>query len=319
MSDEILISQLKHPLTGSEAPVVDARAEFARMAAAHPIDPIHRAGFIAARRRRAEASPHLSPDEKAAWLARFNAARPSEGPAPDATVSGVGFGFDYQHAFNVNYANGTAITFQVICPNMPGGNVQNNLYLTATNRTTRGLEVYINYFGANNLGLLSVYDWSLGVTSVQAGFVMSIFFPNLGRYFIPLSTHGQIVQTLYVHNVTFQIANAKWTNQGMLFNLAAQTWDLIYSSTYKAALADQQAVGFLGSWGPIIETHEAPGFIYSGTNTMGFMQSQVSITDGAGTPVNLILLDPSNTIQRGPTSGYQVSFLNPNYDWAAFS
>ena len=41
----------------------------------------------------------------------------------------------------------------------PGGNVQNNLYLTATNRTTRGLEVYVDYFGANNIANLRVYDW----------------------------------------------------------------------------------------------------------------------------------------------------------------
>ncbi|HVM79307.1 MAG TPA: hypothetical protein VMU06_09830 [Stellaceae bacterium] len=54
MSDEVLISQLKHPFTGAPAPVFDARAEFARTAASHPADPRSQAGFLAARRRRIE-------------------------------------------------------------------------------------------------------------------------------------------------------------------------------------------------------------------------------------------------------------------------
>jgi len=207
----------------------------------------------------------------------------------------------------------------VICPNIPGGNVQNHLYLTATNRTQLGLEVYVNYFGAGNLAFLSVYDWSLGVTDVNAGFVTSIMFPDLGPYFIGLGTHGQTFQTLYIHNATFQTANTNWTNQGLLFNSQAQRWDLLYASTYAATLTDQLTVGDLGSWGPIVESHEDPSFVYQGTNTMGFFQSTLSVTDGAGNPVNEILLDPSNTRQSGPRDGFQVSFLNANYDWAVFS
>ena len=316
MSDETLISQLKHPITGAPAPVVDVREEFAALSKAHPRDQQHREAFVASRRSRIETSDRLTPSEKAAWLARLRS--PIE--PPPSTVGIFEYGFSYLNNFNLSYVNGSAITYQVICPNTAGGNVANQLYLTATNRTSLGVEAYVNYFGAGNTGYFSIYDWNIARTDPNgAAFALDIFFLNLGRYFISLGTHGQTYQTLYVHNATFQIANSKWTNQALLFNALNNSWDLIYSSTYQASFADQQSIGAIGWWGPVVESHEAVGFVHKGTNTFGFMQSQVSTTDGAGNPVNLILLDPTNSTQLGPGGGFQQIFLNANYDWAVNS
>lgn len=123
---------------------------------------------------------------------------------------------------------------------------------------------------------------------------------------------------MYVHNATFQIGNTRWTNQVFLFNIFTNSWDLTYSNNYGATLTDQKQ-SFVGYWGPVIETHEALNFICHGTNTMGFFQSQVSTTDGAGNPVDLNLLTPTNTKVFSLQGGIQMLFLNPNYDWAVFS
>ena len=61
------------------------------------------------------------------------------------------FGADYTPNFNFAFTNGTSVTFQVICPTTAGGNVQHQLFLTATNRSSLGGEAYVAYDGATNL------------------------------------------------------------------------------------------------------------------------------------------------------------------------
>ena len=142
-------------------------------------------------------------------------------------------------------------------------------------------------------------------------------FAMLGQYLSTLSTHGKIFQTLFLNNVTFESGNNQWTNAAYLFNGVTLSWDCFYSSVYAATLVQQQSFDLAGFWGPNVETHEASGFIFSGVGTVGFFQAQVSTTDGAGTPVSLTLLDPSNSSFDGANFGFQQVFLNPNYDWAA--
>ena len=314
MADEFLKAQLKSPLTGAPAAVVDVRDRVA--AFSKPRDPRAEAAFLAARRNRVATNPRLTSEQKTSLLARFPAATTSDGPVPNPVPGIPGYGFDYTLDFNLAYTNGTAITYQVICPTVVGGNFTNFLYLTATNRASFGLEAYVSYPLPSSNADFNIYDWSLAQTDLQHGFLRSYPFAMLGQYLFSLSAHGQIFQTLFVNNVTFETGNKQWTNAAMLFNTVTLTWDCFYSSVYTATLAQQQNFGLAGFWGPIAETHEAPNFVFTGLKTVGFFQSQVSTTDGAGTPMVTTLLNPSNTLFEGLRFGFRQVFLNANYDWA---
>jgi len=315
MADAFLKAQLKNPITGAPAAIVDVRDRVASLS--KPSDPRSEAAFIAARLNRIAANPRLTGEQKALLLARFQSARGAEAPVPDPVPGIPGYGFNFLHAFNVAYTNGTAITYQVICPTTVGGNFTNFLYLTSTNRASYGLEAYVSYPLPSSVADFNIYDWSLAQTNLQHGFLRSYPFSMLGQYLSSLSTNGQIYQTLFVHNVTFETGNNQWMNAAYLFNGVTLTWDCFYSSVYTATLAQQQSFNLAGFWGPIVETHEASGFVFKGVSTVGFFQTQVSTTDGAGTPVTLTLLDPSNSFFDGANFGFQQVFLNPNYDWAA--
>jgi hypothetical protein len=116
--------------------------------------------------------------------------------------------------------------------------------------------------------------------------------------------------------VTLDIGNGLWLNQAYLFNAVHNTWDLIYANAYSATLADQHNTDIVGFWGPIVETFQDT---YSRTNPLGFFQAQVSDLDGNGNPLNLNLLMPGNTFISGPRNGFQIMFLNANFDWIVFS
>lgn len=311
MADAFLNSQLKHPITGAPAAVVDVRARAAAWSL--PRDPHAEAVFIDARRNRIAANPRLTSELKASLLARFPSAAEGGAPAPDGAEA---CGFNYTHDFNIAYTNGTAITYQVICPTVVGGNFTNYLYLTATNRASWGLEAYISYPLPTSTAAFNIYDWSLAQTDLQHGFLRSFPFAMLGQYLFGLSTNNQIYQTLFIHNVTYESGNNQWTNAAMLFNVVTSTWDVFYSSVYAATLAQQQFFGLAGTWGPIVETHEGPNFVCKGLSTVGFFQTQVSTTDGAGTPMTLDFLTPSNSLSAGLRFGFQQVFLNANFDWA---
>jgi len=108
MADEFLRAQLENRLTGAPASVVDVRdrmAAFSRPRACRT-----QAAFPAVRRNRAPPNPRPTSEEKASLQARFQAASASDAPSPDPVPGLPGYGFDYAPAFNVAYANGTAIT-----------------------------------------------------------------------------------------------------------------------------------------------------------------------------------------------------------------
>ena len=56
MTESPIGARLKNPLTGAPAATVDARAEFARIAASQEINPKARADFLATKRERVAAS-----------------------------------------------------------------------------------------------------------------------------------------------------------------------------------------------------------------------------------------------------------------------
>jgi hypothetical protein len=116
-------------------------------------------------------------------------------------------------------------------------------------------------------------------------------------------------------NTTAQSGNNFWYNQVWLWNQVASRWDLIYQYGYPATLVDQKT-GWVGSWGPIVETFQSP---YNNTKTMGYLSTQLisRAANNVWGPWQWL-----NTVQsyvRTDNQGFLLSFLDANFSWAVHS
>jgi hypothetical protein len=114
---------------------------------------------------------------------------------------------------------------------------------------------------------------------------------------------------LPVWNSTWRISATSYRNQALLYNRVRGGWDLVYQYDY-AATATQQKTGWIGSWGPIVETFQSP---YSGTLRMGALRTQLISANNSGTWGAWTLLSAANSSIRNDNVGFQLVFLDPNY------
>jgi hypothetical protein len=211
--------------------------------------------------------------------------------------------------FKTNFVTGTAIYCDIICPTPPGGNVNSFLYLTATNRSAKGVEAFVSYNGQNQT-FFKVFDWAR-----SDPWQTNVPLASLGNYLRTESAHGTPYQVLPVMNVTAQTGGNNWYNQVWLWNHAANRWDLIYSYGYTASQQDQQT-GWVGSWGPIVETFQV---LYQGTHPMGALNTQLIGRDANNQWGAWHLLAPADSYVRTDNKGFQLQFFDANFSWAVNS
>ena len=303
------VSAAAAPVSGQ---VGDMRQEFEAITHSTPRNHAAEQAFLASKAHIIRTHPTLAPAARAAALASIAGlptldARPHQQPIP----GGVGYGLFYEAGFKSNYATGTAIAWDIICPTPPGGNVNTFLYLTATNRTAKGVEAFVSYDGQNQT-FFKVFDWA---RNPAAPWQTNIPFANLGNYVRTDSTHGNTYDVLPVLNVTQQGSPNQWWNQVYLWNHVANHYDLIYQFEYTATLADQQN-NWVGSWAPIVETFQNP---YMNTSPMGTINTQL-ISKNAGNQWGAWgLLASSDSYIRTDNVGFHLLFLDPNYTFAVNS
>ena len=304
--------QLPFPSPNSNTLVADLRAEFAKITSGIRPDKAARQAFLDNKLHILETHPAFDLQNRRATVAAFQSRlrkRPhksAHGPVP----GGVGYGAFYNSSFKTNFATGTGICWDIICPNPPGGNVNTWLYLTATNRSALGVEALVAY-DAQNQPTFEVFDWARYPASPWQ---TNIPFANLAGYFRSESAHGHPYSTLMLTNVTIQVAAGKWMNQVWLWNQGATRWDLVYQYSYPATLT-QQTTGWVGSWGPIVETFQNS---YSGTTPMGALGAQI-ISRSAGAWGAWTNLSATDSYIRTDNKGFHLVFLDPNYNWAVNS
>jgi hypothetical protein len=298
------------PITGLA--VGDVQAEFAKITRATPRDPQAEQAFIAARLHMIRTHPTLHPAEREAAAALLISKLKKVpllkigAPVP----GGVGYGMFYNTAFKTNFSTATAIYWEIICPNPRGGNVNTFLYLTATNRSSLGVEAFISYNGQNQT-FLKVFDWA---RYPAAPWQTNIPFANLAAYLRTESSHGHPYQVLPLINVTSQSGTNHWYNQVWLWNHVANRWDLAYQYGYAATLQQQQA-GWVGSWEPIVETFQNA---YTGTRPMGALSTQcISKTGNQWGAWHF--LSAADGYVRTDNKGFRLLFLDANYNWAVNS
>jgi hypothetical protein len=301
------------PPSASKTATGDMRAAFAQISKMTPRDPLAEQAFLASKAQVLATHPTLSVPARRALAASLPAlggvAPPGGAPVP----GGVGYGGFYNDAFKTNWATGTTLYWEIICPTPPGGNINTFLYLTATNRSAKGVEAFISYDGQNST-FFKVFDWAQATTNPWQ---INIPFANLANYITTESSHGLPYQVLPLMNVTYQTGPGQWNNEVWLLNHGTDPsqWDLIYRYGYAATLADQQT-GWVGSWGPIVETFQN---LYVGTQAMGALNAQVISRDANQQWGAWHLLGPADSYIRVDNVGFQLLFLDAYYNWAVNS
>jgi len=304
--------QLLVPSPVSGAAFGDVRAEFAKITKKTPRNLASERAFITGKMHMAQTHPTLQLAERETLVTELAATlkQPAKKKITPPVPGGVGYGMFYNAAVKTNFTTGTAIYFDIICPNPPGGNVNTWLYLTATNRSAKGVEAFISYNGQNQT-FFKVFDWARADQ-----WQTNIPFANLGNYLRTDSSHGSAYQVLPVMNVTSQSTGVNyWYNQVWLWNHVANRWDLIYQYGYAATLQDQKT-GWVGSWGPIVETFQSP---YSGTKPMGALSTQIISRNSNNQWGAWHFLGTADSYIRTDNVGFQLIFNDPNYNWAVRS
>jgi hypothetical protein len=297
---------------GGHAGIVDVRPTFDKISQATPRDPAAEQAFLVNKVHTLMTHPQLDSlarealaDELIRRIRPSEEAVAKEAPPP----GGVGHGMFYTPTFKTNFAMGTSFYFGIVCPNPPGGNVNTYLYLTGTNRSALGVEAFVAYNGQNQTAF-RVFDWARA-----DHWQTNVPFANLGSFLRTVSAHGYPYQELPVWNSTYQISAGTWRNEVLLYNHVQNTWDLCYRYDYAATQAQQQT-GWIGSWGPIVETFQPS---YNHTNPMGALNTQLISRNAAGQWGAWHLLSATDSTVRNDNAGFHPVFTDPNYSWVVKS
>jgi hypothetical protein len=291
----------------------NATERFSAITASTPRSSDAVAAFMASKLHLLRTHP-IAPERRTALAQRFGgrmAAAEALPVAPTRPVpGGVGYGVFYNDTFKTAFATGTSISWKIVCPTPPGGNVSDWLYLTATNRSSLGVEAFVSYHGQNDT-TFNVFDWARPGDEWQTHALLA----DLGEYLSMEVSHGENFQVLQVMNTTLETSPGNWSNQVHLWNFPQSRWDLIYQFDYAADLA-KQTTGWVGSWGPIVETFQDA---YSGTSPMGSLDASVATRDAGGNWSNWAPLTSAETDIRTDNKGFVLSFIDPNFTWVVTS
>lgn len=123
-----------------------------------------------------------------------------EGYKREPTESHVGYGFYYQDSFRTAFDTGTAIALDFIAPTKTSGNISNYLYLTATNRASKGVEALIYYSPQEDMRF-RVFDPARIInndhdTGWQTN--INIAYNDLDDYLTTMIAHGNSYQVLSI-------------------------------------------------------------------------------------------------------------------------
>lgn len=305
------VTSPRPPLDGE---VADRRSRFRKLTKDTPADPLADRAFLASKLAVLRSHPELTASTRRAAEATIAQAAGVDSVAQlTAAVTpppgGVGYGMFYTNQFRTRFARGTAFYYEVVCPHQPGGNVSDYLYLTATNRAQKGVEAFVSYH-AQDIARFKVFDWAR-----SDHWQTDIRFADLTSYLRSTVAHGWGLQTLLVWNQTFEIGQNLWRNEVLLQNRASNRWDLVYRFDYQSTTAEQTS-GWVGSWGPIVETFQTS---YSNVRWLGFLNTMLVGRNAAGTWGQWDILRAADSTVRNDGHGFSPLFLDPNYSFVVKS
>lgn len=293
--------------------VDDVRGWALNVSAGMPTNANAREAFLKKKIKTAATQTALSADQRRQAIAqlvqRVGATLPSplDAPAP----GGVGYGVFYNDNFKQAWDAGTAIAYDLICPQAPGGNVDTWLYLTTTNRSAYGVEAFVSYY-AQDEPLFKVFDWAQANSNPWQ---VALPFSALGAYLFPRAQSGKAPQVLSIENATYLLGGQSWRNEVHLYNYLRHGWDLVYQYDYWADPWSQKN-NWIGSWAPIVETFQAQ---YSGTNPLGARRTLLTQADANGRWDAWSLLQAREAYVRQDNVGFRLRDIAPDFAFVALS
>ncbi|MCX5045313.1 hypothetical protein OG921_19285 [Aldersonia sp. NBC_00410] len=301
----VLAPATEQPPYPFEGDITDRRSRFRSITRTTPKEPDATRAFVAAKLATLRSHKNLARSAAEESLAAALGYPAVEALAAESapTPGGVGYGMFYTAAFRTAFNRGTSLYYEIVCPTQPAGNVNTYLYLTSTNRAQKGVEAFVSYNGQNDTRF-KVFDWAR-----TDHWQTDVRFADIGPYLHSAVAHGWGLQTIQVWNSTYEIGAGRWRNEVLLHNRAANRWDLVYRFDYNSNPAEQIA-GWVGSWGPIVETFQSS---YSGLRWLGFLNTMLIARDSAGNWGNWGLLGSSQSTVRNDGQGFTPLFLDPNY------
>jgi hypothetical protein len=211
------------------------------------------------------------------------------GPIP----GGVGHGVFYKDT-ELRFTDSSTLFLHIVAAQDIGDTSNEWTFLTATNRSPKGVEAYLSYRKMENPAF-KIFDWS---KDGDARWVIHLTFAEIQKYMNTVVAGGATYKTIFVRNRTRRVSGNRWTNEVFLFKPAESAYDFVYSSEYTLTLFQEQ--GFR-DWGPIVETFKPNP---SNLRDIGFFAASLEQDTGAPT-----LLPAAKTTLSVDSSRFQTVFV----------
>ncbi|MER7735666.1 hypothetical protein ABTX80_32755 [Streptomyces erythrochromogenes] len=295
----------------------DEREKFTRITEGYPDEEAEaaRRAFLLSKLHSARTHPVGDLDDRermvAAVAERLGLDERAKEAEEEEAGGGIGYGLLYNEGFRRALATGTSLSWDIICPDRPGGNVDSHLRVTAMNRAALGPEAFVSYY-AQREPRFRLFDWARPAAPWRLDLPWSLMAPYLRS--VPF--HGAVRQLLGLTATTVELFPGTWRNTVHLWNSPAGRNDLAYLFDYPATLAQQIAVGYRGSWGPTIETGRPA---HSGTEPMGALATSLTARNHGGIWAPWAFLGRYDSHVRTDNLGFVVEFLDPNHNFAVKS
>ena len=291
------------PVNGKYVLVVDATQKIKEITEKTPPSEKEVNAFYHKRMGMIQVSSHLNDEEKKQRIANIKKLvkrqkAPKEDYKDPPPPGGVGFGVFYKSG-ELSFIRSAKLHHHIICPQTVGGDNTDYLYLTATNRTAKGVEAFVLYF-AQEAARFRVYDWA---RPDGERFQVVIENAQLQPYLGTLSGRPYIG----VINSTDLLQGTTWRNSVLLFNNNTNNYDEIYRFDYTLGSNAEQHDSFFGSWAPIVETFQAS--YGPELNPMGCFYTYIFLDDAVNT------LYDSNTTLRNDNVGIEAFNLQHNHSY----
>jgi hypothetical protein len=228
----------------------------------------------------------------------------AKGPPPPG---GLGGGVSFLPG-QVLFQSATAVSFFLAAPaNLGDAPTADLLYMTSSNRASKGCEALISYFKVRAYSAaFMIWDWAHPEMPDQSKFVVTRTYEELTPYLIPLTVStpsGSIsFDSLQITNSTRNAGDA-WINEVFLHNNTTgereRVWQYAYQWPTKATDPDFW-------WGPIFETFPDDAQ-YASAPALGFADA-ILLQDGI-----VHSLDSSDSSLSEPTDhGLITLWETPN-------
>ena len=240
-----------------------------------------------------------SPSEIEAFLQHHSQLLRSTPPHP-SNLQALGF-YTCGVSFNAGeliFEHSTEIAFSAAIPeqlgSVPGAQL---LYVTASNRASRGCEALVSYPNDSEFrAAFRVWDWASPKQADGSRFVVSLDYETLGEYLMPYELETGDVHhefnVIRILNQTSRLDGDVWSNDVFLGNQVRGVNDHVWHYEYQWPQKQRDELLW---WGPMLEAFPDEAD-FGATPLLGFLDT-VLTQDGARR-----VLDSSNSILTLPTS-----------------